>query len=76
MLYQQRQVAAQALRVGISYVRWAMIISTISGGNPCDLRESLGVSKSLRADAPSGLAFERFQMALTRRSIPTIEGGQ
>ena len=35
-LYQEEQVAAQALRIGASYARWAIIISMISGGNWCD----------------------------------------
>ena len=69
MLYQQKQVAAQALRVGVSCSRWAMIISTISGGK---LRGSVGFLECLCERGPMSFALERYQTMLAKRSAPGI----
>ena len=69
MLYQVKQVAAQALRVRVSYVRWAIIISKISGGVQRGWR-SVRMSESSCASASLSLALERYQTALAKRLAP------
>ena len=65
-------MVAQALRVGMSYARWAIIISTISGGNLGGLNGSLGVYEPLVASAPLSLALERYQKTCVTRLTPAI----
>ena len=72
MLYQEKQVPAQALRASESYARLAMIIPTISGGNQRGWGGSSGVSESPCASTPLSLALERYQTALAKSSTPRI----
>ena len=73
MRYQQKQVAAQALRVAMSCARWEINISTISGGNRCCWRVSVDVFECLHLSALLSLALERYQMVLAKDLAPIID---
>ena len=69
-MYQDRQVAEQALRVGVSNRMWAIIISRSSCGSSFAYGPEVEASGSLLLKALVILALLRYQTTFPRSSIP------
>jgi len=75
-MYQERQVAEQALRVGVSSKIWAIIISISSCGSSIGVGLEEDVFVYPTSEIFLILALLRYQMMLPKSSIPLECGGQ